>query len=445
MKYADYALREIPGAVFTLFDPRSAKYRPLRPDAAKAVIAGTLKPEMSMMRDPVFIKKRTIDSIPRPLHPAYWWITKSRRKLIEVLEDRRIGAASDKQRERWDRLQRRLISPKMHGLHYDPSNQRIDRPSLNSILGPPIELTREDTTLAMQSDWVHTDIEETARAHRLSGSRHVVMCHDVIPILYPDWFKQNDADLFKRYFDRAFAVADRVTFTTKASEQDARTYCKSIGLTLPDTRVVPLGTDVLSHGRRGDAALPAPLLQGRYALYVSTIEPRKNHRMLLEAWKRLVGQGVVPNAGFKLVLVGRPGWKMGGFLEDLKADDDLRDTVVHLTDISDGTLARLYQDAGFCVFPPLYEGFGLPAVEALAAGKAVIASRAGPIADIVGDFGVCLDPTDVDAWSAKIGEWIADPTERDALSAKAKAQYRPLSWDQSSKLFFEAVLDRKKP
>ena len=440
-KYAHYALETLPQALFTIFDPRVMRYRPLSSDSAAAIIDGHMKPDLTMMPDPTQTRRRTIDSVPKPLQPAYWWVTKLRRKLLEQSEDWRLNAKSERFRQTIANLQDMLITDKLKGLYYDDDQRRIERPLLDSITDKPLELRPSDTTFAMQSDWAHTSISAIAKMRRKAGSRHVVLCHDVIPIVFPQWYSALDVELFSTYYRQAFAVADRVIFTSNCSRIDAEAYCRSIGVAIADSRIVPMGTDMLPR-QASDVSPPNGLVKDRYVLFVSTIEPRKNHAMLVAAWKRLIRSGAVGvgAAGFKLVFVGRVGWKMGSFFEDLKNDTELQQTVMHLTDISDRTLSALYQHAAFCVYPPLYEGFGLPPMEALASGKAVIASSAGPIAEIVGDFAVCIDPMDVDVWTEKMRAWIADPTERNALAARAAAQYRPLTWDASAERFFEAAL-----
>lgn len=437
-KYADYALREIPEAIFTVFDPRSMRYRPLIRDAAAAIIHGRITPDMNMMPDATNMRRRTIDSVPHSLRPAYWWVTKFRRKLLGLLENWRFATADEARRARLAQIQDLFITDKVRSLYYRADGVRIERPNLDSIIGPPVELTADDITVAMQSDWSHTSIEDIARMRQAAGSRHVVLCHDIIPILFPEWYSGRDVDLFTRYYDRAFAVADRVIFTSNCSARDADAYARSIGVTIADSRVVPMGTDVLPR-QAADTPLPKSLERGRYVLFVSTIEPRKNHAMLVEAWRRLVRSGVVARTGFKMVFVGRRGWMMGSFLEDIAADPEIGPTIVHLSGIPDETLAALYQNAGFSVYPPLYEGYGLPPVESIASGRAVIASNAGPIAEVVGEFGVCLDPHDVGAWAERMGAWMTDPAEREALAAHAASAYRPITWDEAAKNFFAAV------
>ena len=100
---------------------------------------------------------------------------------------------------------------------------------------------------------------------------------------------------------------------------------------------------------------------------------------------------------------------------------------MHLSGVNDAMLSRLYGDAAFCVYPPKFEGFGLPPVEALALGKALIVSNAGPMPEVVGDFALCLDPDDIDAWTAKLREWISGSPERERFAVRARSAHQPRS------------------
>ena len=122
----------------------------------------------------------------------------------------------------------------------------------------------------------------------------------------------------------------------------------------------------------------------------------------------------------------------------------LKESVIHLENVDDARLARLYMDAGFCLYPPKFEGFGLPIVEALSYGKALIVANAGPMPEIAGDFAIALDPDSSQAWAEAIGKWIENPEERNAWARRAAEEYRPLTWDQSARLFFEKVMEAPK-
>ncbi len=442
-KFAEYALLNVPGVHFTLFDPRKRVFRLLSHRHAEAILNGKLKVDMTMMPDLNLHRRHFVDRIPSLLQPVYWWLTKTRRKWVSLLEQWRLGARSKSTAERIGKFQSYFITKRYRSLYFGEDGARNDCMTFNGVAGPEVDLTPQDTTLAIQSDWIHTDVAAVAKAKQKAGSRHVILCHDIIPIQFPEWYSEADAAGFKTYYDIAFSIADRVMFTSNQSAKDASAYCRSLGFEIKDRATVPMGSDISPKMASG-VPLPNGLDPERYCLFVSTVEPRKNHRMLVEAWRELVQKGVIGRSGFKLVFVGRRGWKMGTFLEDIAADPVLKESVTHLQNVDDAKLARLYVDAAFCLYPPKFEGFGLPIVEALSYGKALIVANAGPMPEIAGDFAIAIDPDSPQAWSEAMGKWILQPAERQVWTRRAAEEYRPLTWGHSAKLFFEKVLEAPK-
>ncbi len=435
-QYALYARRHLPGVVFTAFDPDLLCYRTIHEDQVDAVIAGRLKVFPGMVVLPGDVKKRFVNLMPRRLRSAFFWITRFRRKLLLAIEQKRIAALRPEEKARWAALQARLTTPKYDRMFRLSDGQRIDVWTLDRLAGPPIAPAPGDRIVAMQFDWTLTDAGAVLDLCRRSGARYVALCHDIIPIKFPEWFAAHDVESFRRHFDRVFAAADLCMFTTHRTAEDARDYCATIGVTLPDHRVVPLGANKIV-AADGEAPLPSPLQAGKYALFVSTIEPRKNHRMLAGVWRRLAEEGVTGDV--KLVFVGRDGWMMGDFPRTLATDPVLSQAALHLQGIDDRTLGALYRDAAFCLYPPIYEGFGLPPIEALSHGKALLASSGGPIPEVVGDFAVCLDPLDEDAWYRRLRDWLTGSDEPRRLAERAARAFRVVTWQESAQRFFEAV------
>ena len=437
-RFAVYARRNIPGTVFTVYDPRVEQPRPVRDEFVDGILAGTTKLYMGFLPVPGSARTHTIDRVPQGLRPLYWWVTRFRRKLVLEIERHRLAAASPQARARWAGLQETLLTPKLRPMFAGMDGRRVDVPDIDDLLLPPAELRPGDTTLAIQSDWTHTDVAGTLARRDRTGSRYVALCHDVIPLMFPQWYSENDVRSFRRHFEQVFSRADRVLFTSRRAAGDALSWCAANGIACAGHRCVPLGADLLPAAAPAD--LPRPLEAGRFAVYVSTVEPRKNHAMLVEAWRTLVRDGTVARTGFRLVFVGRKGWMMGDFFDRIAADPELSGTLLHLEGIGDDLLAALYRDAAFCLYPSIYEGYGLPPIEALARGKALIASTGGPIPELVGDFAVCLDPHDTAAWQARMRDWMTGSDEPAGLAAQALRDYRAVTWEESARLLFEAAL-----
>jgi len=266
-----------------------------------------------------------------------------------------------------------------------------------------------------------------------------VLCYDIIPLQHPEWFKAHDVANLDRYWRGAFAVADLTVANSQAVRRDILARCQDWGLRAPCVVVSPLGAEPATLRTVADARLPDGLEDGRYALFVSTIEPRKQHELLYRVWLRLLADGVPQAAGFKLVFVGRPGWMMEPFERALREDTRLGDSLVVLPWVSDETLDLIYRRSAFCLYPSLYEGYGLPVVEAFARGKAVLASDGGALPEVVDGLSPVLGVGDEDAWREMIRSWIEQPAARTPFEAAIQARFRHPSWSEAAAAFFAAV------
>jgi alpha-1,3-rhamnosyl/mannosyltransferase len=167
-------------------------------------------------------------------------------------------------------------------------------------------------------------------------------------------------------------------------------------------------------------------LPRRYLLYVGTIEPRKNIPTLLRAYCSLP-DGI--RSDWPLVLVGSWGWNSGG-VADYLASEARQRGVLYRNYVAEGDLAALYNGARALVFPSLYEGFGLPPVEMLACGGAVLASTAGAVAETVGRQAHLIEPMDVDGWRQAMLRVVRDDDWWKELRRGAAEVARPFTWER---------------
>jgi glycosyltransferase involved in cell wall biosynthesis len=159
---------------------------------------------------------------------------------------------------------------------------------------------------------------------------------------------------------------------------------------------------------------------GRFVLSLGTIEPRKNHRRLLAAFERLSGA----DPGLGLVVVGRWGWGFGGFRRAHEASL-VRDRVVLAGPLSDTDVAGLLRACAVMAYPSLYEGFGLPVLEAMAAGAPVVTSATSSLPEAAGGGAVLVDPTDAGSIAAGLADAMA---RRDELIAAGLARAGSRTW-----------------
>jgi glycosyltransferase involved in cell wall biosynthesis len=323
----------------------------------------------------------------------------------------------------------------------DSYGQRRDLLPYDMAVGAPVELTQNDILLFAGSDWGITNVALIGEHKRRSGFKIAVLYHDIIPLLYPTFYFSSAVSAFREFLHVMVPMTDLVIVTSKRVELDLKHYCKANGLGVPKTRIVELGADPPAAEVATNSSLPGGLQPGRYALFVSTIEPRKNHRLLFSVWKRLLAEGVPQAQGFKLVFVGRRGWLVDDLLADLSADPCVGDSLLVLSGITDAALAALYRGAAFCVYPSLYEGYGLPIVEGFRYGKAVLSSSGGALPETVGDLSPCLDPQDEQAWYETLKCWIIEPAARAGYEGAIRERFRHPTWPQASEAFFRVIDD----
>jgi glycosyltransferase involved in cell wall biosynthesis len=161
---------------------------------------------------------------------------------------------------------------------------------------------------------------------------------------------------------------------------------------------------------------------------VCTIEPRKNHGLLLEAYRRLLDAH--PDVG--LVVAGRKGWLYQSFFDRLEALG-LRDRVILTGHVPEADLPGLLSLATVFAFPSLYEGMGLPPLEAMACGTPVVAAETSSLPEAVDGAGLLLPPDDPRAWAEALGRLLDDASLRAELSARGLARAAQFTWEAAAR------------
>jgi glycosyltransferase involved in cell wall biosynthesis len=254
----------------------------------------------------------------------------------------------------------------------------------------------------------------------------VVTICDLSSLLHPEWHPRARVVEFERNFQRGLA---RCQHLLAISEYGRQEIIRTLNVSPQRVTCTYLGI------RRGLQPLPRSLVRAvverlglppSYLLYVGTLEPRKNLLTLLHAY---CGLPAPLRERCPLLLAGRWGWKADAIAEFLDREGRARG-VHHVGYVADAHLGALYNGARALVYPSLYEGFGLPPMEMLACGGAVLASTAGALVETVGKQAHLIAPEDVDGWRESMARVIADDDWWQQLRHGAEAAARPFTWER---------------
>ena len=270
------------------------------------------------------------------------------------------------------------------------------------------------------------------------GQALVVTVHDLAFEHYPEAFPPIWRRLYRAGLRRAALRADAIITPSHATADDLRErtgvdpsrvhVTPLAGFTPADDGAPDVGLELTEHG-----------IVPPYLLFVGTIEPRKNIVRLVRAYRRLAAEGL-PHS---LVLVGPAGWGAGELERELAAEGPGR--IVRTGGLSRPLLDAAYRATDAFVYPSLYEGFGLPVLEALQRGAPVVASSSSSIPEIAGDAAVLVEPTDEDALTAAMRSVLTDRSLRDDLARRGPSQVAGLSWAATARAtlkVYRTVVDR---
>jgi glycosyltransferase involved in cell wall biosynthesis len=267
---------------------------------------------------------------------------------------------------------------------------------------PPLERVVGDFDVFHFSDWMYP----TQRA----GVRST-MIHDLVPIHFPEWVHARTRTMHGAKYRHATAC-DSVMVNSRFTADDV---AATLGVPPELIHVAYPGVDpaFVPDGERLDLGRP-------YALTVATLEPRKNLATLVDAYRRLDGE-------LSLAVAGAAGWGAQPALDV--------EGVVRLGYTPHDELPRLYRGASAVVYPSLFEGFGMPVVEAMACGVPVVASSHPSLDEACGDAAVRVDPRDPDAIAAGVRSALR---EREQLRARGLVHARSFTWLENGRAHLRA-------
>ena len=254
------------------------------------------------------------------------------------------------------------------------------------------------------------------KALRQSRAAFVTLLHDVIPMTHPEYVRPGAGVRHAQRVETAARLASGVIVNSWATAASLSSYLPG-GCPM---HVAPLG---VTPAVATDPMTPA---ERPYFLSVGTIEPRKNHLMLLQVWRRMVEmQG---DAAPRLELVGGRGWENENVLDMLDRSPMLRGHVVEHGRVNDRRLNTLMRGARAVLMPSFAEGFGLPVAEALAVGTPVICSDLPALRETGGPVPEYIDPLDASYWATAVQSYAAAESVRRIAQCQRLAAWRPVTW-----------------
>ncbi len=314
----------------------------------------------------------------------------------------------------------RGLGPRELGL---PPNFRI-KPSLLPTINPRIRIPWEQLLAplllrASGADLFHGTLNVVPLACPVPT---VVTVHDLAFIRFPQTFRAYN----RTYLDVATRTSvRRARYILAVSEHTRREVAGLLGV--PLERIIVTPNAARAHFRPPDPARLVQFIQqqqlpAQFILYVGTLEPRKNLTTLLQAYRQIARDTDAP-----LFIGGGKGWLYQPVFEQLEALG-LRERVHFIGYIDEDALPLWYAAATVFVFPSLYEGFGMPPLEAMACGTPVIASNSTSIPEVVGDAGLLIPPTDASALAAALLRVLHDADLRHSMRERGLVQARRFAW-----------------
>ena len=294
---------------------------------------------------------------------------------------------------------------------------------------PPIGSVWFDLEPGWQAPEHRADLLPRLRA---SGVHTAALITDVAPELFPEWVEADRRRRFGEWLRAHLVGTELFLCISECTEQDLHRVAAAHGLTerLP-TAVIPLGADF-------PVPEPVPVQMppdvDRYLLVVGTVEPRKNQRLVLDAFDRLSRRH--PDLG--LVLVGKEGRMAEQTVSDLRAHPLFGQRLRWLEGVDDAQLAWLYQHAFLVVAPSRYEGLGVPVMEALHHGCATISSTGGALVEAGGGRVEEIDPDDLDGLTVAIERHLLDPVHHRAARERSSGYEAP-TWADTARAVGDAL------
>lgn len=301
------------------------------------------------------------------------------------------------------------------------------------------DLRESDCVLLLGEQWLFPGTLPTlAKLKKERQIKVVSMVHDLVPFFQPELYWDGFPASYVACIDHLVELSDGFVVYSDNTQKDL----------LNQFPFLEDGRRLITRIRLGDsfhlaehAPQQPPLPEGvgvsEFILCVGTIQPRKNHLLLLAVWRQLSefhGESCPP-----LLLVGKQGWHVGDLMYFLRHSPGLQKKVHVLEQVSDEELQWLYQNCLFSVYPSLYEGWGLPIAESLSAHRFCLSSNTSSMPEVGGDLVDYFSPHDSGELYRLINQYLSDPALLLRKEATIRERFTPTSWSATTTQFVAAI------
>jgi glycosyltransferase involved in cell wall biosynthesis len=253
------------------------------------------------------------------------------------------------------------------------------------------------------------------------------ICHDILPMIVPH-FSGNSASL-ENFVRQVFPISKSIITPSESTKNDLASWMNHEKLTVPPIRTFRLGEDFSFKKSNLDSkemSKKYAVQKDNFIIYVSTIEPRKNHSILYYTYKLAAERGIkLP----RLLIVGRVGHDTSQIIQLLKTDNDVNSLISIENNVDDSDLNWLYQNCRFTIMPSFYEGWGMSVIESISRGKPAVVSNTSSLLEMPDDCVIRFNPASTDECLAAIQE-MSKPATLKRYREAANA-YKTHSWDDS--------------
>jgi len=272
----------------------------------------------------------------------------------------------------------------------------------------------------------------------------VVTIHDIISILFPQTIKFASWIFYSKWRPFSYRKAKRIITISESTKKD---IIRVLNIPEEKIRVIPLSYDeryLSKINANGINKIKKKYsLTDNYILHVGTLEPRKNLEFLIDVFSQVIK--IINDQTLSLVIAGKKGWYYEGLFSLVKKLG-LDKRIIFTGYISEQDKAAIYQGAKLFVFPSIYEGFGLPPLEAMASGVPVISSNTSSMGEVVGEAGILISPYNKTKWIKELSRTLQDEKLMEEMKQKNLQQIKKFSWDKTAKatidVYKEAINDK---